>query len=568
VDIAMATSRDRAPVGSSLSRADVVLGLLTLLCLLPFSGKAFHIDDPLFIWAAQQITRHPFDPYGFKVVWYATQMSMSEVTKNPPLGAYFGALVGLIAGWSERALHLGFLLPALTLVLGTYRLARRFTPSAWLAAAATLLTPGFIVSSSSVMCDTMMLAIWVAAVLFWMKGLEPFSPLYLLSSALLMTACPLTKYFGIALIPLLFVYSLVRLRRLGGWIFFLLIPLAVLAGYQVWTHSLYGRGLLSDAASYASLRRDDARLDLFNKAIVGLSFLGGCALTGLTFVPFLWSRRQILAGAILGLLAGLLAGKGGIHPQQLWWHAPGMLKIAQLMILVGGGISMLGLAFADLWERRDADSLLLVFWTLGTFVFAAFLNWTINGRSILPLIPAAAILLARRLDSKPFPPLLRLPRLLLLPLILSGAVSLAAASSDAELAGAARKAAEFVHRQSPADAAHTFFEGHWGFQYYMQSYGAQPVDIHSFRFNPGLVIVIPENNTNVFGIPPGVPGSEQLVEIKTNPWIATMRPEVGAGFYFSGWGPLPFAFGAVPPERYHIVTLLPPSSQAAASPSH
>jgi 4-amino-4-deoxy-L-arabinose transferase-like glycosyltransferase len=562
----MATSLDRAPVRSPLYRADVLLGLLTLLCLLPFSGKAFHIDDPLFIWAAQQITRHPFDPYGFKVVWYATQMSMSEVTKNPPLGAYFGALVGSIAGWSERAMHIGFLVPALTLVLGTYHLARRFTRSAWLAAAATLLTPGFIVSSSSVMCDTMMLAIWVAAVLFWIKGLEPFNPVYLLSSALLMTACPLTKYFGVALIPLLFVYSLVRLRRLGGWIFFLLIPVAVLAGYQVWTHSLYGRGLLSDAASYASVRRDDARLDLFSKAIVGLSFLGGCALTGLTFVPLLWSRKQILAGAILSLLAGLLAGNGGIHPPELLWHAPVMLKIAQLMILVGGGISILGLAFADLWERRDADSLLLVFWTLGTFVFAAFLNWTINARSILPLLPAAAILLARRLDSKPFPPLLRFPRLLLLPLILSGAISLAAAASDAELAGSARKAADFLHRQSPADSAHTFFEGHWGFQYYMQSYGAQPVDIHSFRFNPGLVIVIPENNSNVFGIPPGVPASQQLVEIKTNPWIATMRPEVGAGFYFSGWGPLPFAFGAVPPERYHVMTLLPPSSQAAAQP--
>jgi 4-amino-4-deoxy-L-arabinose transferase-like glycosyltransferase len=562
----MATSANNLPGKSSAYRADVLLGLLTLLCLLPFSGEAFHIDDPLFIWAAQQITKHPLDPYGFKVVWYATQMSMSEVTKNPPLGAYYAAMVGSIAGWSERALHIGFLLPALTLILGTYHLARRFTDSAWIAAAATLLTPGFLVSSTSVMCDTMMLALWVIAILFWIKGLEPFSPLYLLASALLMSACPLTKYFGMALIPLLFVYSLVRLRRLGSWFFFLLIPICVLAGYQMWTHSLYGRGLLSDAAAYASVRRDDAKLSLLTKAIVGLSFLGGCALPGLTFVPFLWSRRQILVGAALSIVAGLTIGKGAIHLHGAPTSDPWILKIVQLIIFIAGGISILALAVSALWKRRDAEYLLLGCWIFGTFIFAAFLNWTINARSVLPLIPAVGILLARRLDSKSLPLLVKFPRLVLVPLLISGALSLAATSADTELANSARIAADFIHDQSLAGPANTFFEGHWGFQYYMQSYGAQPVDVHSFRFTPGVIIVIPENNTNIFGVPAGVPALQQLVEIKTNPWIATMQPGVGAGFYASVWGPLPFAFGAVPPERYHLVTLQAPASNTTSKP--
>ncbi len=67
---------------------------------------------------------------------------MSEVTKNPPLGAYYAALIGSIAGWSDRALHFGFLLPALALILGTYHLARRFTQSAWIAAAANAFDAG------------------------------------------------------------------------------------------------------------------------------------------------------------------------------------------------------------------------------------------------------------------------------------------------------------------------------------------------------------------------------------------------------------------------------------------
>src|SRR5207248_6815140 len=145
---------------------------LTLLCLLPFSGRAFHVDDPLFVWSSQQIVKHPLDPYGFSLVWDNFSEPMSEITKNPPLACYYLAAIGSIAGWSERALHVGFLLPTLALVLGTYRLSLRFTRSPLIAAAATLLTPGVLVSASSVMCDVMMLAFWVWAVIFWMEGFD------------------------------------------------------------------------------------------------------------------------------------------------------------------------------------------------------------------------------------------------------------------------------------------------------------------------------------------------------------------------------------------------------------
>ena len=112
---------------------------ITLLCLLPFSSRAFHVDDPLFVWSGQQIAKHPLDPYGFQVVWDNFSEPMSEIAKNPPLACYYLAAVGLIAGWSERALHLGFLLPAIALVLGTYRLSIRFTGLPLVATAAALL---------------------------------------------------------------------------------------------------------------------------------------------------------------------------------------------------------------------------------------------------------------------------------------------------------------------------------------------------------------------------------------------------------------------------------------------
>ncbi|HEX9286350.1 MAG TPA: hypothetical protein VF999_03675, partial [Thermoanaerobaculia bacterium] len=52
------------------SREALLLAVLTALFLLPFVGKAFHVDDTLFLKAARQIREHPFDFYGFSVNWY------------------------------------------------------------------------------------------------------------------------------------------------------------------------------------------------------------------------------------------------------------------------------------------------------------------------------------------------------------------------------------------------------------------------------------------------------------------------------------------------------------------
>src|ERR1700691_6313184 len=107
----------------------ILLAVAVLACLVPFSGKAFNIDDTLFLYVARQITQHPLDPYGFKVNWFLDAVPMAHETKNPPIASYYIAAAASLVGWSERALHLAFLLPALAAVLGAYRLAHRFTDS-------------------------------------------------------------------------------------------------------------------------------------------------------------------------------------------------------------------------------------------------------------------------------------------------------------------------------------------------------------------------------------------------------------------------------------------------------
>lgn len=200
----------------------LLLSAFTIVCLAPFSGRAFHVDDTLFMWAAQHIVKQPLNPYGFDLIWNTTRVPMSQVTQNPPLASYYAALLGKAAGWSERALHIGFMLPALVVVLGTYRLANRFSGSPLIAGFATLLAPGFLVSALSVMCDTMMLALWILAIIFWIEGEDSAKPVFFVLSGFLIGSSAVTKYFGAALIPLLLVYSLVRRRRVGIWLLSLL----------------------------------------------------------------------------------------------------------------------------------------------------------------------------------------------------------------------------------------------------------------------------------------------------------------------------------------------------------
>jgi len=106
------------------------------------------------------------------------------------------------------ALHSSFFFWPVLSVLGTFALARRFGSEPFIAALVTIFTPVFLVWAASVMCDVMMLALWLWALEFWLAGLGRQQSWRLLVSAGLISAATLTKYFGISLVPLLAAYTL------------------------------------------------------------------------------------------------------------------------------------------------------------------------------------------------------------------------------------------------------------------------------------------------------------------------------------------------------------------------
>jgi len=525
----------------------LALAGLTILFLLPFSGKAFNIDDPLFLWAARHIQTSPLDPYGFKVNWYGLTMPMSDVTKNPPLASYYIAGAATLLGWGERSLHVAFLIPALLVTLVTYLLAERLCTRPFLAASCTLATPVFLVSSSTLMSDTWMLALWLLSVHLWITGLRESSAVRLLLGSAFIALASVAKYYAMALIPLLFVYTLIRTRRPTRALAALLVPVALLGVYQWWTLERYGHGLLLDAAAYAT-ERNAWTLD---KLLIGLAFTGGCLGVVCLFTRWcmggrLWGALA-LGSALLAMVRAVpLVETHGIDVTRSPW--PGAPLFA---LFAAGGVLVVAIPVREMSRRRDAETWLLSLWLLGTLLFASVVNWTTNGRSILPLVPAAAILLVRSMSSDATGAPGRWATGAVL--VSAALVALSVAWSDLALANSARDAARALLARYGGREERLLFEGHWGFQYYMEAGGAEPVDFRNTVVRERDLIVLPEDNTYVAPLPVDKFTLVESIEIPAGTWLTTLSSQIGAGFYADVLGPLPFGVGSIPPGRYRVL---------------
>src|SRR5260370_5990265 len=79
-------------------------------------------------------------------------------------------------------------------------------------------------------------------------------------------------------------------------------------------------------------------------------------------------------------------------------------------------------------------------------------------------------------------------------LIASGVLSISVAGADAHLANLARDAAHNGHSRTSREAGTLWYEGHCGFQDYIEHLGAVPVDAQDFQIRPGALVPVPVTN--------------------------------------------------------------------------
>jgi hypothetical protein len=111
----------------------------------------------------------------------------------------------------------------------------------------------------------------------------------------------------------------------------------------------------------------------------------------------------------------------------------------------------------------------------------------------------------------------------------------------------------FYQKRYTAEADNVRFLGHWGFQYYMQQWGAKAFDRSDPRITDGKVLVGPFGDPNVNQVSMGRVATRDESTFKTLPLISTSSLGTGASFYSSFGGPLPWVINQIPPERYFSV---------------
>lgn len=535
----------------------IILLLINFLSLIFFINKPVHVDDSLFLWASEHILKNPIDFYGFDVNWYGSSLPMWEVMQNPPLLSYVLAIPGLIFGFNEAALHTAVYIVVLFSSLGLYKLARLFCESPMLAALISSLTPVFMICGTTLMCDVLLLCLWIWSVYFWIEGITNRKYRPLLLSAALMSASALTKYSGICLVPLLLAYTIFSERKVTFRPTFLFIPVLCMMFYDIGTYALYGKCLFTGSFGYATAHSTlvAARLE---KLVYGLSFLGGCIPALLFLAPILLFKREIVAFAAIALAAlGIMLLFEGENRFQIFEARPNYTMYSiQVGLFISIGVMTFYLACADMVKNRRAESFLLFLWILGIFVFACQINWSVNGRSILPALPAVGIVLARRAEL-PGPLNIQWRRYVLWAgLTMLAVFSLAVTRGDYLWASSARDATRKISAEVKKKGNDVFFQGHWGFQYYMQKENFTALDWNKPKIKPGDLLVCPTNNTNVekpfFRVGLVTKWREEL---RTG--VSIMDLSHGAGFYSDMAGPAPFILGSDQEEGYLVLKYLP-----------
>jgi 4-amino-4-deoxy-L-arabinose transferase-like glycosyltransferase len=509
----------------------------------------------MYVWTAKRIVEHPADFYGMDVNWCYNTEAMARVNENPPLVSYWLAGVGALFGWSEPVLHAAMLVPALLAIAGVMLLAPRFEASPLLAGLALLAMPGFLVSSTTLMIDVSVTALWTWAVLAWMRGLQEQRTGWLVAGALLSGLCLLTKYVGIALLPLLFAYALLKRRRLDRRMLLLGVPLGFAFLYRARMLTRYGVDPFTGIGSYALNHRETSKARALELPWLGLVFLGGACLPALPLAGWIFRRWGFaLCAAFL-----LAAGAGLFFERSFSGHA---LRTAEgtyvnlllhLSAFMTCGAIVLALVARHVFRERSAEAILIALWVVGILIFGSFLNWSTNIRALLPAAPAVAIVLASELVSKGRASRQWIPVALLGLCTVAGLI---VAQGDLAYARSAREAALTVVREHGRSGRRLWFEGSWGFQYYMQLEGASKIDWDHIEILAGDPIVRPtaSNACRTMEIRPYMDHPYGDHTFPVHALASTVTG--GAGFYSHLLGAAPYVFG-IPRDEVYLVYSLP-----------
>jgi Dolichyl-phosphate-mannose-protein mannosyltransferase len=555
--------------------------VLWTLVQLPFAAGPFRIDDPYHLEAARQVQRAPTDPYGFHINWDGTPKSAFATYASPPLVPAWLALWSCVFPQNEVSLHVAILPFSIVALVSFGLLAGSFGVRPSIAMALLACSPAFFLTSQVLMPDMPMLCLFLLAV----TGARFYQLERSWRAALLASVagfcCPLAKYNGAMLVPVLISIGLAgghdvatgntgtsaraadaprrlltwcRARFAPGMLAIIGAPFLSLVCWGAFTWAKYGAVHFLNMSSFQRGQAHSLDFGMLTAGILGAMGLGVVPLGLLGFLirpatPSLWRKVLALCGG--GCAAGLAV-----------LMCYGALSVLLFALSVSVSVYILGLMVWLGWQSartRDWTLLPLVVWILAGLAFQYGLMFSAV-RYVLFLAPPI-ILLALRMSSW-------VPRQGGLPAMLGANLLFVAALGFADARQASVYPAIVTDQIRPrleTSGGRLFFDGHWGLQYYATQIGGEPFDeLHPPSLRVGDLVVVAKMAWPKLRHPPKAPGLEIVTTTLTHASFGPLRTVscgAAANFYSSvmsdcplpSW--LPFGFSWEPAERFVLYSV-------------
>lgn len=536
----------------SLSSPLVLAALVTIAN----AAKPVTVDDTAYLLYARHVAHNPADPYGFSVFWWSEPEPAMGVL-CPPVVPYWLAAGVAVFGESPALLKL-WLFPFVYLLAWALRaLLVRFARGTEGFALPLLMLSPAVLPTVNLMLDIPAVALALATVEVFARGRWRHALVAGALAALAMQA----KYSAFVAPAVIVWYGLAH-RRLARAAVAVAVCAALFASWELWLVSKYGEShfwrhaagtaegwALREAvtpppaapiatATEASSRERAAekfaeKLNLIPPLVGQLGCLAiGAGLLALSAVRAPRWRLAALAGvwwAGFALVAVLPQRYTAINQYTtattVFWESVGAVW---LLGVGGGALVLLFRVKAGLAPRLRADAWFLAGWLVLECGAAVALSPFAAARRVIGVALVAGLLAARlagRVGRAR--PERRAPRWVLAAGICAGVAVAALDTFDAfPEKVCAERAAEVVRDREPG--ARVWYVGHWGFQYYCERAGFEPLVPGRTTARAGDFVVLPVypeargffRPYPGFDVPPPRRAGDVVAEVWWDDWLS------------------------------------------------
>lgn len=526
-------NRIALPVTRSLRAAAPAL-LVAVVTMLPFFGKAYTIDDTLFMLQAQHALVDPLHPTAFRVVWGYADVPLSIAMPSGPVMAWLllpaAALDG--AEWAAHGMQLALLLLG---VWATAALALRLTDRDGIARWAALLvasSAAVIGMATTVMPDVAAMSLLALACLLLVRWYDAGRARDGIAAAVCLAAAILARSHVLLCVAPALGLGLTRQRPWLRWRATWPVALALVIAAAVLRLTIDPEAVGETARWALKWDRPEQNAVAYGAHWVWTVGLGGAwaIWRARTLV-----RRQLAWGIAAIVVLGLVAL--GLRGLRLLAAAVAIAGVAAQLDALGEG-----------WRRRDLRWMSLAAVPFCALPMIAYLH--LPPKYLLPAVPGAAILLARwvcETGSR------RAAQALLTATLCYGLIlGFAIASADATFADYGRHMARALIPPLVKQGRRVFINGHWGFQWYAMQAGGKHVSRTPFATRRGDMLVYDERTGIDFLNDPY--RKRRLVAQYSNlePGGRVMSQAAGAGFFSPQLGPLPWGWSREPLNTYRV----------------